>query len=44
MQEKDERRDAMYYKYLALAKKAEEEGDEEKAERFRTAARRCKTT
>ena len=44
MQGKEERREAMYQKYLALARKAAEQGDTDSEERFLTAARRCKTT
>ena len=35
------RRETMRAKYLALAEKAEAEGDKEKAEKMRIAAKRC---
>ena len=37
----NERREEMKKKYLALAEKAEAEGDKEKAEKMRVAAKRC---
>jgi len=37
----DTRRDIMREKYLALARKAEAEGDKETAEKMKLAAKRC---